>query len=561
MVGLKASKSLPALASETYEAAEAERLAGRYEAARSLGERAIAEVKASGEPQVLILIRAQILLSKVCKVLGDLKAALSAIRQAEVAARDLGDQHLLCSTLYMGVAIKAELGLHEDCMAAVEEALEIATRMDDAELLYWCYNRAGLVQTDLGRHQVADELMRKSLHHGEGLGDEEKFCILNNLADNIANWEASLAEGDAHLPRHVLERAVEYGESALNYARRAENPYREALILATLGNVLGVLGRFDAAFGAIDLSETLAERHDYPTMKLTALHMRGKVRLFRQDARGAVACLEVALGMSNDIGDDISSRDICRCLATAWEQLGDAAVALKHYRNHHQFDRKISSAQAELKASMMIDRVALMNAQSETKKAKAEGLALAAQSAELEVSVRSLTEIAEQADRMAQTDALTGLFNRHFLNTAFLERIKRARENGRPLSVALVDADHFKTVNDRFGHAVGDRVLQVLAGILRGGMRADDFAVRYGGEEVLLLLSDVASDTAAVICERLRREIETYDWATIAEGLQVTASFGLAELSPGDTMESFVARADVGLYAAKSGGRNCLKVA
>jgi len=127
--------------------------------------------------------------------------------------------------------------------------------------------------------------------------------------------------------------------------------------------------------------------------------------------------------------------------------------------------------------------------------------------------------------------------------------------------VALVDADHFKTVNDRFGHAVGDRVLQVLAGILRGSMRADDFAVRYGGEEVLLLLSDVPADTAAAICERLRREIETYDWATIAEGLRVTASFGLAELAPGDTMESFVARADVGLYAAKSGGRNCLKVA
>ena len=555
MGSLQAAKPLP---SETYEAAEAERLAGRYEQARLLGECASIEAARSGER--LILIKAQMLLSKVCKVLGDLKPALAAIRLAKEAARELGDPHLLCSTLYMSVAIKAELGLHEDSMSAIEEALRIATRLDDAELLYWCYNRAGLVQADLGRHEVADELMRKSLVYGEGLGDEEKFCILNNLADNIANWEGNLAEGGTHLTPEVLEHAVEYSERALKYARRAENPHREALILTTLGHVLGLLGRYDAAFAAIDLGEEIAVREDYPTLKLTALHSRGKVRLLMQDPGPAVACLEEALAMSREIGDDISSRDICRCLATAYEQIGDTAAALKHYRNHHQFDRKITSAQAELKASMMIDRVALMNAQIEAEKAETERRALAAQSAELAVSIRSLTEIAEEADRKAQTDALTGLFNRHFLNAIFQGRVERARETNRPLSVALVDADHFKSVNDRFGHTVGDRVLQVLAGILRNGMRANDFAVRYGGEEVLLLLADVGADSAAAICERLRREIENYAWGTIADGLRVTASFGLTDLLPGDTVESFLARADAGLYAAKHAGRNCLKV-
>jgi diguanylate cyclase (GGDEF)-like protein len=545
-------------AAEICHAAEGERLAGHYESARRLGEQAVAAAEQSGER--MVLIDALMLLCKVQNVLGDPKAALGASRRATAEAEATGDARLLGTTLYLGVVTKTQLGLQEECLSDIEQALAIATRLNDVELLYWSYNRAGVVQIDLGRHDMADALMQKSLGYGEKLGDEERFCILNNLAENIALWEDRLAESGTHLPTETLERARTCGERALVYARRAGNPYREAMILTTLGPILALLRRFPEALQSIDQGEQIAISHDYRPLRQTALHLRGKTFLLMGNAPAAVDNLEQALALATAFSDDIAARDICRSLATACELVGDAAAALKHYRNHHQIDRKINSAQAELKASLTADRVALMGARVEAEQAEAARQRLAEKSAKLESSIRSLAEAAEQADRKAQTDALTGLYNRHFLNAELPLRVERAQELRIPLTLALVDADHFKTVNDRFGHAGGDKVLQVLGEILRRGMRAGDIAVRYGGEEILLLLGEVQAKAAATICERLRGEIETYAWDSVAKGLQVTASFGIATLMPEDTVESFVAHADAALYAAKNSGRNRVTV-
>jgi len=160
-----------------------------------------------------------------------------------------------------------------------------------------------------------------------------------------------------------------------------------------------------------------------------------------------------------------------------------------------------------------------------------------------------------ELEQLARTDVLTGLANRRHADDVLRATIASARRHGRTLSAVLVDIDRFKSVNDIHGHAAGDAVLREIALRLADGLREEDLAARWGGEEFLLLLPD--SPDAAVVCERLRAAIA--DRPVNVHGLlelHVSASFGWAPWSGEETGEALVGRADVALYAAKAGGRD-----
>ena len=148
---------------------------------------------------------------------------------------------------------------------------------------------------------------------------------------------------------------------------------------------------------------------------------------------------------------------------------------------------------------------------------------------------------------MSRTDPLTGLPNRR----AFSLELEAVAATGEPFSVAICHIDHFKRVNDAHGHSTGDRVLLAVASALRDHHAARGRVARVGGEEFVVLFPGLRRDEAVRACETLRAAV-----AALAIGLPVTASFGVAEGAPGETVESMFARADAALYAAKRGGRN-----
>ncbi len=170
----------------------------------------------------------------------------------------------------------------------------------------------------------------------------------------------------------------------------------------------------------------------------------------------------------------------------------------------------------------------------------------------------SLRELTGQLELLATTDNLTGLTNRR----VFFERLgiefRRAVRYHRPLSVIMADLDHFKTVNDRFGHPFGDLVLAVTAQALRGNVRESDVVARYGGEEFVLMLPETSRAEAMVVAEKLRAAIEAQDYTDGIQSTRITISLGVASLpesAPVD-VEDLLRRADDALYAAKHGGRN-----
>lgn len=167
--------------------------------------------------------------------------------------------------------------------------------------------------------------------------------------------------------------------------------------------------------------------------------------------------------------------------------------------------------------------------------------------------------------QMATTDAVTGLFNRHYLTSHMETYVKSPKSQGKPLTVLMIDIDHFKRVNDTYGHAVGDEVLTEFANRIGQNIRGIDLAARYGGEEFVVMMPDTSGEWGEMVGERLREEVEERPFVCNApEGqIPITVSIGVATMQTSVTLNTaqLIDLADKALYEAKNGGRNQVVVA
>lgn len=171
------------------------------------------------------------------------------------------------------------------------------------------------------------------------------------------------------------------------------------------------------------------------------------------------------------------------------------------------------------------------------------------------ITERKRTE--RELEHQATRDPLTGVHNRRAFDVAIGQAIGRAGGGGATFSLLVLDVDHFKAVNDRYGHDTGDVILRDLAECVGHSLRSTDMLARWGGEEFTILLEETRLDGAASFAERLRRRIAT----TPFQGLSITVSLGITEYRPGDDLEAMFSRADEALYRVKAGGRNGLRLA
>ncbi|MBL8744797.1 MAG: diguanylate cyclase [Phycisphaerae bacterium] len=170
------------------------------------------------------------------------------------------------------------------------------------------------------------------------------------------------------------------------------------------------------------------------------------------------------------------------------------------------------------------------------------------------IRIHSLMQMLE---KRAQIDALTGLWNRAHFNERLATELNQARRNNSEMSLIVCDLDHFKKVNDTFGHPAGDAVLQGFAKVLTNELRSYDVPCRYGGEEFAIILPDAGLPASMATCERIRKAIESKRWPNYPD-IRATASFGITDtgLEGAGTPEAWIAAADKCLYDSKQGGRN-----
>jgi diguanylate cyclase (GGDEF)-like protein/PAS domain S-box-containing protein len=158
-----------------------------------------------------------------------------------------------------------------------------------------------------------------------------------------------------------------------------------------------------------------------------------------------------------------------------------------------------------------------------------------------------------EMQRLASTDPLTGIANRRKFNDELEKELERAQRHGLPVALIIMDIDHFKHVNDTFGHPVGDSVLVEFARTIEGNIRANDVFARWGGEEFIVLAPHVDADNLRILAEKLRGAVEAFDFTEVGPR---TCSIGATTYQPGESVQELIARVDGALYMAKQGGRN-----
>ena len=358
----------------------------------------------------------------------------------------------------------------------------------------------------------------------------DEFRAAQELADasgvpalmlaNLNNWAwCSYTHGDLTSAAALVERMREH-------SAHSGEPLN-ASCADTVARILLETGRSAEATAVIEQAVASAQPTDsdaIPAALITLADIQRRDGNIGTALRTLSACRQMAARDHLPDVDALALRMIAGCHA----ELGDFRAAYQEMVDFHEAWTLRRSEQSEVMARVAHAQFAVDEAQRTT----------------------------ERFREMAERDALTGLWNRRRSDAHLAALLDTPAAQRGPVSVALLDLDHFKSINDTFTHAVGDIVLRRVAEVLAA---AGGHAGRHGGEEFILVL-DGDPAAAARRCEALRAAIHGYAWESVAPGLGVTTSIGMAVLRPGDDAHSVVRRADENLYAAKRAGRNRLVV-
>ncbi|MDH5589294.1 MAG: tetratricopeptide repeat protein [Gemmatimonadota bacterium] len=570
---------------------------GRYEDAIGTLERS--RSRAEGEGDRPGLARALNNLGVIQRRTGGYALALEYFRESMDIYRALGDEEAQATSLNnLSVVLGWDLGTYDRALDYQLQALEIREARGDREGIFQSHNTLGVLYANLGDYPEA-------LHHlGVALDGWEQLGLAPRIAATLHNMAG------VYIDTGDLGSALEAQERSLAIRKELKSTSGVANSEASIGTVLTRMGRLGEA--RVHLDESLRVRRELGERKNTALSLMAMTELDRIEGRlesGEARAVE-ALAIAQETGSQDVEKDAHAMIATLREARGDFRGALESHRRAVEIEsrifsearsRRIEALQVEYEADRSrqeIERLAaeaaLVRSDAERRRTQFLVVLLVVAVAillyrrrvarhiaeELEQQVRERTQELSVANArlsdLSHTDPLTGLRNRrHLLSVVDTEVSSALREgrdfldgrtsegDGKALTFYLIDVDHFKRVNDQYGHATGDRVLEQMGAVLRDTVRGADTLVRWGGEEFLVVSSGRDRGAAGHFAERIRRAVHDSVFR-VGEGvaLRLTCSIGFASFpfipeEPGAVAwEQVVTLADHATYVAKRSGRD-----
>ncbi|HEX3123454.1 MAG TPA: tetratricopeptide repeat-containing diguanylate cyclase [Rhodanobacteraceae bacterium] len=440
----------------------------------------------------------------------------------------------------------------------VLRAQAIYEKLGDNGGIAGCLSTAGTIYLNLDQFDRAFATYERARVMAVQTGDNNRLgIVLSNL-------------GTTSLGLNKPEQALDYFQRALAIL---EHDGSELSILTALGNIGGAqrrLGRLDEALATNARIITLAEKIGSKVRLADALTDTGQIFIERKRWDDAEPYLARAVELAHAAGLKRNEREAELQWVRLDEGKGDYQGALGHFYREDAlrgdvFSEEQARATAELQQKYEADK-----RERELEKRQLELVAQRnARNFFVAVSLlvfvvaianygryRGKRREAQLLDRLARTDALTGLSNRRALMDAIAREQQRVERGAAPFAIVLADVDHFKQVNDRYGHDAGDVVLKQVAAAMRAAARDVDDVARWGGEEFLALLPATSPADAQAAAERMRARIRALAIEAGGQALQVSASFGVSALQAGESVETCIKRADEALYRAKREGRD-----
>jgi diguanylate cyclase (GGDEF)-like protein len=476
------------------------------------------------------------------------------------AAERSGDRTLLADALTHQAYLHYYRGELNQALVDMRRAYDLYTATGNA-----AGRRATLEQI---AHVYADPKVaqydRATEYYLQLLAEYETLRAANDVADTRFNIASTLERKGDFAP------ALEWYRRALASEEKLGRLGEAAFVRRSIGVTLGKLGRPAEALPLLDQSLRFFVEANDVERAMVVRQSRGIVlrKLGRVDA--AVADLEQSRRW-------FASQKNTRFLEKSEDELAGAYATASQWREAYDARTRHTALQRELAEKLREEHSARLRVQFDAEKKEQENRALLRDAAAaarirrlqtiililgaaiivtLAFTAVRLVRDARRMRVMAMTDDLTRLPNRRHLFAAAEEELRRSESGAGPFSVLALDIDHFKRINDTYGHAAGDTLLQRIAHACRTALRPGDRVGRVGGEEFLVLLPATSQPAALMIAERLRAAVESLDCSDIDPALRVTISVGVAEWERGETLARIAARADAVLYRAKEEGRN-----
>lgn len=389
----------------------------------------------------------------------------------------------------------------------------------------------------IGDPWQAYRLMEEARATVQSVDEPYTHCvILNNLcAAYIGVYYLLRNTASAQELADVIDAAERHAREAMQWLGRfPHNSFVSAIVEGNLGETLVHRGQLDEARQHLESALSRVAKANNLARSWRIRYSLAELALARGCVREACdALMTLCAEMAGSEQTNTLTR-VHDSLYRAWRAIGDEGQALQALEAYMALERKRVISQLRAQSQLFVTRV-------EAESARRELVAERHRAAQLEVD--------------AQRDQLTMLYNRRYLDRAGRDLVLDCAAQGRPIAVALVDLDHFKDVNDRLGHPVGDAALVRAAKVLSAGLRNTDRILRFGGEEFLILLPDAGLAAASEVCERLRASVQSHAWHEVDRSMALTISIGLA-VSPPYEIDTLIAAADKALYRAKAAGRN-----
>jgi diguanylate cyclase (GGDEF)-like protein len=455
--------------------------------------------------------------------------------------RAQGPSERLCELLRWVTLGSFETGNFELATRCASESHAVAQALGDVRQIALALNALGAGFERMGDPWQAERVMneaaalvRDSDHVFEQLVSLNNLCGVALGAFYLLRDSGNDAESAA-----ALQRALHYARGAQPHARTLGDPF---FLMMTEGNLAEALlhaGELDEAEALLRQSLQQAHEHGYLAQNWRMRCSLAELQLLREQTQEACDGLHELIDEMGDKAPAATALRAHHALYRASKALGRFEPALTQLEACDAIARKRSTAQLMAQSRHFVTRL-------EAEQARREASAHQAHALELQERVLH--------------DPLTGLGNRRFVDERVEPMAQQCSRSARPLTLALIDVDRFKSINDRFGHEIGDRVLRQLAQMLKENTRGSDLLVRYGGEEFLVVFPDTHPELVFEVCERLRERVQAYPWQAFAADLSVTLSIGLASAAP-YALDQLIAQADRAMYRAKHLGRNQVALA
>jgi diguanylate cyclase (GGDEF)-like protein len=516
---------------------------GRHAAGAAQAEQALADPAISAGQEG----RARHLLAAHWLRLGEFEAC---VRNGLLALEHYtGTGDLLAqSTVHCTLALAFhETALEEPALGHVLGALEAARACGSVTAEFWALSRSSMVHQALGDAERSIQLGRQAVALADTLDDPEAgFAAVNNLGDaclEIVRARRAAGEDAAA----VLREGLANTRLAVARALAQRHAFYEAIARTNLVGYHIESGEYAEARCQAGRARTIAVANDYRNLAVNNDAQLAEVARAEGNIDLACAMMDAQL-IDPSVAEDAALKvKLHRELYEMHTDAGRFELALRHHEQLHVLMLGLTRQTAGLQSRMLINSLEIEQARHE------------AERSQLEADMQRIR--AEELHELANTDPLTRLPNRRALDRQLPEMMRHALDTAEPLCAVMIDMDHFKEVNDQYGHAAGDTVLTTMATILGNATRSTDLAVRVGGEEFLLVLGNTDLDQAVQICERLLGEVRGHPWGTVTNGLTCTASVGVALLRRGESVSRWLGRADAALYEAKATGRNRVHLA